>query len=60
MARNQGPFPSGPDDRIGAANFVTDREVLRALSLVKGGCIVDLSVPIDAESPGSPASMCRL
>ncbi|MGC8489029.1 MAG: cyclase family protein [Clostridia bacterium] len=52
MAPHVSPF--GPDDRLGAANYVTEREVLRALSLVKEGRIVDLSLAVGVDSPRIP------
>jgi kynurenine formamidase len=54
MSQRQGTSPFGPEDRVGAANFVTEREVLRAFSLVKEGRIVDLSLPIGVDSPRIP------
>ena len=44
----------GPDDRAGAANYVTEREVLRAIGLVREGRVVDLSLPIGPDSPRIP------
>lgn len=44
----------GPDDRIGAGNYVTPTEVLRAIGLVREGRIIDLSLDIGVDSPRIP------
>ena len=48
------PSKWGPDDQIGAANYVTPEQVLMATRLVKKGQSHPLGIVIDAKTPAYP------
>ena len=51
--KNWGRF--GPDDEIGALNFLTSAEVLRGIRAVKQGKVFTLGVPVARRPPGHRA-----
>ena len=44
----------GPNDEIGAANYMTPELVLKAASLVKTGKTYALGIPVDSKTPAYP------
>jgi hypothetical protein len=44
----------GPNDEIGAANYVTPELVLKAASLIKTGKTYALGIPVDSKTPAYP------
>jgi kynurenine formamidase len=44
----------GPEDEIGAANYMTPELVLKAASLVKTGKTYALGIPVDSKTPAYP------
>ena len=44
----------GPEDEIGAANYMTPELVLKAASLVKTGKTYALGIPVDTKTPAYP------
>jgi hypothetical protein len=44
----------GPNDEIGAANYVTPEVVLKAASLIKTGKTYALGIPVDSKTPAYP------
>lgn len=44
----------GPNDEIGAANYMTPELVLKATSLVKTGKTYALGIPVDSKTPAYP------
>ncbi len=44
----------GPNDEIGAANYMTPELVVKAASLVKTGKTYALGIPVDAKTPAYP------
>ena len=44
----------GPNDEIGAANYMTPELVVKAASLVKTGKTYPLGIPVDATTPAYP------
>jgi kynurenine formamidase len=44
----------GPDDEIGAANYLTPELALRAAQLVKTGKVYALGIPVDNKTPAYP------
>src|SRR3984893_16951815 len=44
----------GPNDEIGAANYMTPERVLKAASLVKTGNTYALGIPVDSKTPAYP------
>ena len=44
----------GPNDEIGAANYMTQELVLKAMSLVKTGKTYALGFPVDSKMPAYP------
>src|SRR3981081_787743 len=45
---------SGPDDEIGAANYMTPELVVKAAGLVKTGKTYALGIPVDSKTPAYP------
>jgi kynurenine formamidase len=44
----------GPDDEIGAANYLTPELALKAAQLVKTGKVYSLGIPVDTKTPAYP------
>ena len=44
----------GPNDEIGAANYMTPELVLKAASLVKTGKTYALGIPVNSKTPAYP------
>src|SRR3979490_1900412 len=44
----------GPNDEIGAANYMTPELVVKAASLIKTGKTCALGIPVDSKTPHSP------
>ena len=44
----------GPNDEIGAANYMTPELVVKAASLVKTGKTYALGIPVDSKTPAYP------
>ncbi|WP_322517388.1 cyclase family protein [Rhodopseudomonas palustris] len=44
----------GPDDEIGAANYLTPELALKAAQLVKTGKVYALGIPVDTKTPAYP------
>ena len=44
----------GPDDEVGAANYMTPELVVKAASLVKTGKTYALGIPVDTKTPAYP------
>ncbi|MFZ5739731.1 MAG: cyclase family protein [Pseudomonadota bacterium] len=44
----------GPDDEIGAANYLTPELALKAAQLVKNGKVYALGIPVDTKTPAYP------
>src|SRR5580765_7947948 len=44
----------GPNDEIGAANYMTPELVVKAASLVKTGKTYALGMPVDSKTPAYP------
>jgi kynurenine formamidase len=44
----------GPDDEIGAANYLTPDLALKAAQLVKTGKVYSLGIPVDTKTPAYP------
>jgi hypothetical protein len=44
----------GPNDEIGAANYMTPELVVKAASLVKTGKTYALGIPVDTKTPAYP------
>lgn len=45
----------GPDDEVGAVNFITAQKRLDAMALVKQGTVISLSLPFDSSGPQTGA-----
>jgi kynurenine formamidase len=50
----------GPNDEIGAANYMTPELVLKAASLVKTGKTYALGIPVDTKTPAYPPRTFKL
>jgi kynurenine formamidase len=50
----------GPDDEIGAANYMTPELVLKAASLIKTGKTYALGIPVDSKTPAYPPRTFKL
>jgi kynurenine formamidase len=50
----------GPNDEIGAANYMTPELVLKAASLVKTGKTYALGIPVDSKTPAYPPRSFKL
>jgi len=50
----------GPDDEIGAANYMTPDLVLKAASLIKTGKTYALGIPVDTKTPAYPPRTFKL
>ena len=44
----------GPDDEIGAANYMKPELVVKAASLIKTGKTYALGIPVDSKTPAYP------
>jgi hypothetical protein len=44
----------GPNDEIGAANYMTPELVVKAASLIKTGKTYPLGIPVDSKTPAYP------
>src|ERR1700709_642381 len=44
----------GPNDEIGAANYMTPELVVKAASLIKTGKTYALGIPVDSKTPAYP------
>src|SRR5262245_3336633 len=44
----------GPNDEIGAANYMTPELVMKAAQLVKTGKVYALGIPVDSSTPAFP------
>ena len=50
----------GPNDEIGAANYMTPELVLKAASLIKTGKTYALGIPVDTKTPAYPPRTFKL
>jgi kynurenine formamidase len=50
----------GPNDEIGAANYMTPELVLKAASLIKTGKTYALGIPVDSKTPAYPPRTFKL
>ena len=50
----------GPDDEIGAANYMTPELVVKAASLVKTGKTYALGIPVTPQTPAYPPRAFKL
>jgi kynurenine formamidase len=50
----------GPNDEIGAANYMTPELVVKAASLVKTGKTYALGIPVDSKTPAYPPRAFRI
>jgi kynurenine formamidase len=46
----------GPDDQLGTLNHVGPAQVAAASGLIRGGRVISLSIPLDADGPQIPGS----
>ena len=44
----------GPDDEIGAMNYITPQKIVEAARLVRQGKVFSLATPLDANGPQRP------
>jgi kynurenine formamidase len=56
------PAPSkwGPNDEIGAANYLSADKVLSASKLIKTGKTYSLGIPVDGSTPAYPPRGCKI
>ncbi|MGO3931249.1 cyclase family protein [Rhodopseudomonas pseudopalustris] len=54
MAQDWTKSKWGPDDEIGAANYLTPELALKAAQLVKTGKVYALGIPVDTKTPAYP------
>jgi hypothetical protein len=47
--RNWGKW--GPDDELGAINYITPQKIIEAASLVRKGKVFSLALPLDGSGP---------
>lgn len=45
----------GPNDELGAANYITPEVILNAMKLVRGGKVISCAIPLDRHGPVHPA-----
>lgn len=54
------PSKWGPNDEIGAANYITPARVVEAAKLVKTGKTYSLGLPVDKNTPAYPPRTCTV
>src|SRR5436190_22597120 len=50
----------GPNDEIGAANYMTPELVMKAAGLIKSGKTYALGSPVDSKTPAYPPSAFKI